>query len=315
MIKAIHFTKKPQYKELSTIKECKKYLDSNTTTWLHFQGESKEKIKDLAEKLGYHDLLIEDILSKTERPKAEVFDDHLLVTFASLYYENKRITRMRGSIIWTKSNVISFHSAKHPHLEDVREHLQKFKPGPDYVVYRILDYTVDEYFKVLEQLGDDIEKLEDSIMRNPTDHDLKTLHKLKTATIHIRKAVWPLREIINALSRGDFRDFQKSTKTHLRDLHDHTIEVIDTQETFRDMLSSMLDLYISTVSKKMNEVMQVLTVIATIFIPLTFVAGVYGMNFEYMPELEWKYGYAFAWGIMLLVALAMGVFFRKKRWL
>nr|WP_236639452.1 magnesium/cobalt transporter CorA [Pelosinus sp. UFO1] len=187
--------------------------------------------------------------------------------------------------------------------------------GADYLAYALLDCIVDYYYVALEYLGERIEVLEDQVMLDPKPEVLKEIHGLKNEMLFVRKAVWPLREIINALARGDSTLFQKDTLIYLRDIYDHMIQVIDSIEMYRDMVTGMLDIYISSISYRTNEVMKVLTIIATIFIPLTFIVGLYGMNFKYMPELEWEWGYPAILCIMALISLGMIHYFRKKKWL
>jgi len=187
--------------------------------------------------------------------------------------------------------------------------------GADYLVYALLDSVVDNYFMILEKIGGNIEEIEDELIANPSPETLQTIHNLKRQMIFLRKSVWPLREVISRLERWESPLLQKSTYIYLRDVYDHTIQVIDAIETFRDMLSGMLDIYLSSVSNRMNEVMKVLTIIATIFIPLTLVAGLYGMNFKYMPELEWPWGYPSVLVFMFIVGILMVIYFRRKRWL
>jgi magnesium transporter len=187
--------------------------------------------------------------------------------------------------------------------------------GADYLAYSLLDSIVDHYFIVLEQVGEKVEFLEEELVTNPTPETLQTIHNLKREMIFLRRSVWPLREVIGALERGESSLIQESTEIYLRDVYDHTIQVIDTIETFRDMISGMLDIYLSSVSNRMNEVMKVLTIIATIFIPLTLIAGIYGMNFQYMPELGWRWAYPMVWLVMLVIGILMLVYFRRKKWL
>jgi len=187
--------------------------------------------------------------------------------------------------------------------------------GTDYLMYALLDAVVDNYFVVLEKIGERIEDLEEQLIADPGPETLQAIHHLKRELIFLRKSVWPLRESISALERGELDLIQDKTTVYLRDVYDHTIQVIDTVETYRDMVSGMLDVYLSSVSNKMNEVMKVLTIIATIFIPITFIAGVYGMNFKHMPELETEWGYPVVWLVMILIGVVMLAYFRKKKWL
>jgi magnesium transporter len=189
------------------------------------------------------------------------------------------------------------------------------KMGADYLAYALVDSIVDNYFVILERLGERIEFLEERLVVQPTPATLQSIHNLKREMIFLRKSVWPLREVISRLERGGSALIQESTMVYLRDIYDHTIQVIDTIETYRDILSGMLDIYLSSISNRMNAVMKVLTIIATIFMPLTFIAGVYGMNFKYMPELEWHWGYPLIWLIMVIIALSMLLYFKNKKWL
>ena len=188
------------------------------------------------------------------------------------------------------------------------------KVGADYLFYALIDAVVDNYFLVLETMGEEIEDLEDQLLNNPTPRILEYVHRLKQELIYLRKGVWPLREVINGLLKSNPERIKKETEIFLRDVYDHTIQVIETVETYRDMVAGLQDLYLSSVSNKMNEVMKVLTIIATLFIPLTFIAGIYGMNFEVMPELKWKYGYFAVWGVIIIIGIIMVVYFKKKKW-
>ncbi len=189
------------------------------------------------------------------------------------------------------------------------------KAGPDYLAHAIIDGIVDSYFVILDRLGERIEDLENALISNPAPETLRAIQSLKREMILLRKSVWPLREMIGSLGRSDSPLIREPSVIYFRDVHDHAVQVIDTIETYRDMLSGMLDIYLSTISNKMNEIMKVLTIIATIFMPLTFIAGVYGMNFKYMPELEWAWGYFVIWGVMLAIAVWMLVYFKRKKWL
>ncbi len=186
--------------------------------------------------------------------------------------------------------------------------------GPDYLAYALMDAIVDNYFAILEALGEQIEELGEEAVNDPTPATLHTIQALKRDLIHLRRSIWPLREVVSALERGESKLIRKTTAVYLRDVYDHTIQVIETVETFRDMVSGMFDIYLSSVSNRMNEVMKVLTIIATIFIPITFVAGVYGMNFHSMPELAQPWGYPAALVVMAGIAVWMIFFFKRKGW-
>lgn len=187
--------------------------------------------------------------------------------------------------------------------------------GPDYLAYALIDAIVDHYFTTLENYGDIIAEIEEELFEDHQNDPMGKIHQLKQEMIYLRKSIWPLRELLNQISRGESDLFEKETLIFIRDVYDHTIQVIDTVETYRDLLSGLLDLYLSTLSNRMNEVMKVLTIIATLFIPLTFIAGVYGMNFEYMPELHWRWSYPIVWLVMISISVLMLIYFRRKKWL
>jgi magnesium transporter len=225
------------------------------------------------------------------------------------------------SLILGSNFVISFQESPGGDVFDpVRDRIRTGKgrlrkQGPDYLAYALLDAIVDNYFLVLEKLGERVEGLEEELITEPGQQTLHEMHALKREMIYVRRSVWPLREVVSGLERVESPLIKQSTGIFLRDVYDHTIQVIDTVETYRDMLSGMLDIYLSSVSNRMNQVMKVLTIIATIFIPLTFVAGIYGMNFRFMPEIEWRWGYFVVLGIMLAIGLLMVISFKRKRWM
>jgi magnesium transporter len=309
-------------REPDAIDECFPYRDTPTVTWINIDGlHEVDVIQKIGDKFGLHPLVLEDIVNTGQRPKMEDFEDNLFVVVKMLTYDDEEglVKSEQFSLVLGPHYVISFQEKVGDVFEQVRERLRKAKgrirkTGPDYLLYALIDAIVDNYFVVLEKIAEEIESLEDRIMLDPTTDLLQTIHYVKRELIFLRKSVWPLREAISALERGDSSLVQEKTALYLRDVYDHTIQVVDTIETFRDMVSGMLDVYLSSVSNRMNEVMKVLTIIATIFIPITFLAGIYGMNFKNMPELEWAWGYPLVWCIILVVALIMVLYFRKKRW-
>ncbi|HEO63988.1 MAG TPA: magnesium/cobalt transporter CorA, partial [Candidatus Omnitrophica bacterium] len=236
------------------------------------------------------------------------------------YNDLSGIESEQVSLILGANFVLSFQEKSGDVFDLIRERISSAKGrirkmGPDYLVYSLLDAVVDSYFAILEKLGEKIEGLEEELVKDPSSKTLQSIHNLKRDTIYLRRSVWPLREVINGILRSESGIVKESSYIFLRDLYDHTIQIIDTVETLRDMVSGMLDIYLSSISNKMNEVMKVLTIIATIFIPLTFIAGVYGMNFHNMPELNWRYGYPVALSAMAAVVVIMITYFKRKRWL
>ncbi len=315
--------KQLRQKEAQTIEECFPFRDEPTVTWINIDGLHEV---DLIEKLGVHfnihSLVLEDILHTGQRPKAEDFGKYLYVVLRSLSYSEKQdeILEEQISMLIGSNYVISFQEQAGDEFNPVRERIksgrfQMNKRKADFVAYSLIDAVVDNYFLILEKMGEKIESLEDELLDHPTPATLQTIHRLKRKLITLRKSAWPLREVIGGLERGESSLFQKSTTIYLKDVYDHSIRVIDTIETYRDMVSGMLDMYLSNLSNKLNEVMKVLTIISTIFIPLTFLAGIYGMNFDFMPELRWRWGYFAIWGIMIMIGVGMIFYFRKKKWL
>ena len=313
-----------QEKEPKTVEECFPFKDLPTVTWVNVDGLHDIHIMEkIGKHFGLHPLVLEDILNTEQRPKVEDFDDYIFVVLKMLYYDETdgEIRAEQISIILGSDFVLSFQETVGDIFDPLRDRIRQAKGrvrkmGPDYLAYNLLDAIVDNYFVVLEKLGEQIEGMEEELVTNPTPETLQRIHNLKREMIFLRKSVWPLREVVSRLERGESKLIHESTGIYLRDVYDHTIQVIDTVETYRDMLSGMLDIYLSSISNRMNQVMKVLTIIATIFIPLTFVAGIYGMNFEYMPELKWHWFYPKAfWLVMLGVAAVMLVYFRRKRWL
>ena len=312
-----------QEKQVETIEECFPFKETSTVTWINVSGLHQV---DIVEKIGshfdLHPLLLEDILNTGQRPKMEDFENYLFVVLKMLGYreDKSRVTAEQVSLILGPNFVLSFQEQLGDVFDPVRDRIRKGKGrmrkrGPDYLAYALFDTIVDNYFIVLEKFGERIEALEEELLTDPSLETLQAIHDLKRETILLKKSIWPLRELISGLERTESPLIKDSTGAFLRDVYDHTIQVIDTIETFREMISGLLDLYISSISNKMNEVMKVLTIIATIFIPITFIAGIYGMNFENMPELAWGGSYYVALFAMFVVAMVMVGYFRKKEWL
>ncbi len=303
--------------------------DKEGVTWIAFTGQLQQHwIDSLEEVLQIHPLVIEDIVNAGQRPKVEEFDDHLFLTLKTFFSSEKAntIKTQQLSIVLGENYVLTFQNHPNELFDDVLQRIKSGKGrirgmGPDYLTYRLVDSVVDSYFNVIDKVGDAIETIEDRLMAEPEEQVLYDIHSLKRDMIFLRRSIWPMREVVGTLSRDRTSMINPETEVFYRDIYDHTIQVIDTIETFRDMLSGMLDLYLSSLSNKMNEVMKVLTIIATIFIPLTFIAGIYGMNFDpdasplNMPELGWYFGYPFAMGSMVIIAIIMLIFFRKKKWI
>jgi magnesium transporter len=311
-----------QEKEMQAVDECCVFRDTDTVTWINLEGIRPEVVEKLGEMFRLHPVAVDSILNLDQRPKYEDFDDCILLVLKMLLLNEERQAEIEQvSIVFGPNYAISFQEGTAGDVFDpIRERIRANKGrirrgGPDYLAYALVDSIVDNYFVVLEHLGERIEFLEEDIAARPEPATLQAIHDLKQEMIFLRKSVWPLREVIGSMEREESPLIKEPTKVYLRDVYEHTIQVIDTVETYRDMLSGMLDIYLSSISYRLNEVMKVLTIIATIFIPLTFVAGVYGMNFRYMPEIGWKWGYPLVWLVMLSAAGVMLYYFRKKKWL
>lgn len=318
-----------QMKEITDVEELLPFRDNPTVTWINIDGvHDVTIIERLGRYFRIHPLVLEDILHTTQRPKIEDFEDYIYIVLQMFYLSNRKGEHDTGpeviseqvSLILGRNFVISLQEAGGDTFDPIRMRLKASKGriremGADYLAYALIDSIVDNYFVILEKLGELIEMLEDELLDDPGPDTLEKLHVLRNEMIFLRKSSWPLREVLNRLLREESGLISRTTQIYIKDIYDHIIQVIDTIETYRDMLSGMLDIYLSSISNRMNEVMKVLTIIATIFIPLTFLAGVYGMNFRYMPELSWKWGYPFLWLIMITIGITMFFYFRKKKWL
>jgi len=312
-----------QEREPENLGECFLFKKEPTVTWVNVHGVHEvEILEKFGNCFGLHPLVMEDILNTDQRPKIENYGEDLFIVLKMLSYDEKKgeISAEQVSLVLRSNAVLSFTEKEKGAFTPIQERLRSGKGrlrkmGADYLAYTLLDIIVDHYFAILEKLSEKIEELEEKLVTNPTTPILQKIQNLKREMIFLRKWVWPLREVISSLERGESSWIQEGTRFYLRDVYDHTIQVMDTVETFREVLSGMMDIYLSSINNRMNAVMKVLTIIATIFMPLTFLAGVYGMNFKHMPELEWQWGYPLLWVFMILIAVFMLISFRKKRWL
>ncbi|HII05973.1 MAG TPA: magnesium/cobalt transporter CorA [Methanotrichaceae archaeon] len=311
---------------VTSIDQCLDFKKKPSVTWINVVGVHRPKvIEKIGDCFDIHPLILEDILNTEQRPKIEDFDDYIFIVLKMLSSDDtddgmEEIRSEQVSLIVGQGFVISFQETGGDVFDPVRDRIRKSKgkirkTGADYLAYALIDAIVDNYFLILEDVGEDLEVLEEELVTNPSSDTSHQIHEMKRDMIFLRKSVWPLREVISRLSRGESEIFEESTEIYLRDVYDHTVQVIDAIETFRDILSGMLDIYLSSISNRMNEVMKVLTIIATIFIPLTLVAGIYGMNFDYMPELRWRWGYPAVLLFMLFTGFLMVLYFRRREWL
>ncbi len=322
IIKLINYSEESfEEKELDSIDECVPYKEKHGVTWVNIDGlHDIDIINSIGAQFNLHPLVLEDILNTGQRPKLDDMEDYLFIVAKMIYYnpDDDRMKFEQISFLLWENFVITFQEDIGDVFDPVRERLRKGKGrirkmGSDYLLYTLLDALVDSYYGVLEKIGEKVESLEEDLMDSPNPDTLQVIHHMKGELVFLRRSVWPLREIIGSLEKDELNLISEKTTIFYRDVYDHTIQVIDTIETCRDIVSGMMDLFLSSVSNRMNEVMKKLTVIATIFIPLTFIAGVYGMNFEFMPELKWHWGYPAVWTGMIIVGIVMFLWFKRKK--
>lgn len=315
-----------QVKEITpkNLEEVIHLIDTTTDTlWVNIDGIHDESIiENICSKILVHKLTMEDILSVGQRPKIDEHENyiHIVLRMFMMEVDGESVNDEQLSFILHKNILISFQEKTGDVFEGVRKRIIEGKGfirkrGSDYLLYALVDSVVDHYFLILEALGEKIETLETELLMNPTESVLAKLHHLRRETLELRRSVYPLREVISKFEKIDDSILNPDVRVFIRDLYDHTIQVIETIEVLRESASGLLDLYMNSVSNRMNEIMKVLTIMASIFIPLTFIAGVYGMNFQYIPELDYRYGYFVIWGVMILVFVGMLIYFKRKKWL
>jgi len=310
-------------KEIKGLQECFYFADTSMISWIDVEGlHEVELIQQIGECQGFNPLMLEDIVNTDQRPKLEDFNDYLYIVVKMLHErEDGEIAVEQVSLVVGGNFVISFQEGlEGDAFGPVRDRLRSGKGkirtmGTDYLAYVLIDAVVDGYFGVLEQVGERIEDLEEEVVAAPSPETVRNIHKLKREMIVLRKALWPLREVIGALERRESPLISEPVTIYLRDVYDHTIQAIDAVEAYRDILAGLLDIYLSSISNRLNEIMKFLTIVGTIFLPLTFIAGVYGMNFQNMPELHWRWGYFASLLLMLVVAFVMLFYFKRKKWL
>jgi len=309
---------------IDNIQAASTLSDLPSVTWINMEGiHDLDLLSGIGSQFGIHPLTLEDIANTAHRPKAEEFDTYLFIVFKMLRFNEMQtqIISEQVSLVLGRHFLISFQESPGDVFEPVRDRLRKGKgriqkSGCDYLAYALIDAVVDHYYLILEKLDDRIEFIEEALLsKGPEKSLLETMHQLRREALYLRKQIWPLREMVNLLRKGEFERIEATTQVFLSDVHDHVIQVLDTIEVYRETLNGLLELYHSALSNRMNEVMKVLTIIATIFIPITFVAGIYGMNFDFMPELHWRLGYLGVWGVICAIAVAMILYFKRKDWL
>ncbi len=294
---------------------------ADSILWINVGGvHNVEVLEAFGKQFRLHPLLLEDIANTDQRPKLDDYETHLFLVVKMLVANPSGVLAEQVSFVLGPNVVLSFQENGTDVFGAVRERLRGGKgrlrdSGSDYLLYALLDAIVDQYFGVLEALGEQIETLQERVVSNPQPETLHEIHALKRQLLFVRRAVWPLREAVHSLSRAESPYLRESTRIFFRDVYDHVIQIADTVETLREMVSASLDIYLSSVSNRLNAVMRVLTVITTIFMPLSFIASIYGMNFEHMPELKWRWGYPLVLVVMGLVGIGMLAGFRRRKWL
>jgi len=303
------------------LSDCLSHVKPNMVKWINVEGlHEPELIEQIGKIYNIHPLTLEDIVHVDQRPKFEDYDHYVVAIMKMINYTTE-VTSEQLAIVLCENTVISF---QEPHNGDafniIRERLRQCKGrvrklGADYLAYALMDAVVDCYFTAIEKIGDKIEEIEEDIISDSDKEALLELYHLKREMIYLRKQVWPMRDMINNMIRSETKLIHDSSDIYLRDLSDHVTRIIDTVETYRDLLSGIMDIYLSTNANRMNEVMKVLTIMSSIFIPVTFIVGVYGMNFENMPELKTQNGYFVTWGIMLSIIIGLMIYFKRKKWM
>ncbi|MBJ6724136.1 magnesium/cobalt transporter CorA [Geomesophilobacter sediminis] len=311
------------HRQVDSLAKCLVRKPSPTVSWINVDGVSEvDVLREFGACYGIHPLVLEDILATDQRPKVEDYGDYLYVVLKMISpgKPGEEIHSEQVSFIVGADYLISFQEGLDGDVfAPIRTRLKNEKSrlrstGPDFLLHGLLDVVVDNYFVVLEQLSERIEDVEDDLIANPAPATVHGIYRLRRQMLFLHKVVWPLRELVGSLQRRDSELIQDGTVIYLRDLYDHTVQVLDTLETLRDTVSGMIDIYLSSTSNRLNEVMKVLTIIATIFMPLSFIVGWYGMNFKNMPEYDLPYAYPVVLVVMAAIATGMVVYFKRKRW-
>jgi magnesium transporter len=308
-----------------SLNECLAFKDKPTVTWINIDGtHDQAAINHICECYGLNKFIQEQVADNSLRPKIEDHGDHLFVIMKMFLYnkETSTIVPEQVSMVIGKHYVITFQerNLEEDVFDPIRKRIRSAgtkirQSNTDYLVYRLMDSVIDYYFAIMEIMGERVEEIELETVTKPDKKTLLHMQQIRKDMLYLRRYIWPMREILNSMQRGETKLISVDVQRSLRTLYEHLAQVIDTIEILRETMSSLLDIYLSSISNKLNEVMKVLTVISTIFMPLTFLVGVYGMNFRHMPELEWRYGYLMVWGVIALIVIGMLIYFRKKKWL
>jgi magnesium transporter len=306
---------------ITALSEVVSLIPPGEQAWLRIVGHQTSVLGELGNRFGVHPLVLEDVVNVGQRPKVEDYDTYVFVVLDLVRWDGARdLQEEQVSLLLFANLLISIQERESDLFKPVEERLRAQRSkmrvqGVDHLAYALIDTGVDHYFPTLERVGEQIDEVEDVLLEKPDRGTFEQLHRIKRDLLRLRKATWPLREMVGAMARTDSALVREGTRVWLRDVYDHAVQIIDIVETFREMTAELADLYLSSVSNRMNEIMKVLTVIATIFMPLTFLVGVYGMNFRNMPELSWAWGYPVVWVVMVLIGAGMVWMFKRRGWL
>ena len=299
------------------------FLQNENTKWIRVTGiQNSELIARIGELFHINQLELEDLSNTTLRPRMEEREHYIFQAYKALLFnaEDREVTIEQVSLVMGRDFVISFHETEPVLFDPLRNRILHSKGrirkmNSDYLAFAIADVMIDQYFTILEDIGDTVQNIESELVLNPDQANQEAIYRMKRRLVYVGNTIWPVRELINKLERSDHELIHDETRIYFRNIYDHTVQIIETLESLRDLTSSMMDLYLSSVSLKLNEIMKVLTIFSALFIPLTFLAGVYGMNFKYLPELEWKLGYPMFWGISIVATIGMVFYFKRRKWL
>ena len=303
--------------------QLKKFLQTDNIKWIRVTGvHDVDLIARIGEIFHISQLELEDLSNTTERPRMEERDNYIFLIFKALLLnpEDKEVSIEQVSLILGEKFVLSFHETEPKLFDELRTRILNSKGRvrkmkSDYLVFALADVMIDQYFYILEDIGNTIETIESELIINPDSANQEAIYRIKRRLVYVGRTIWPVRELINEVERSDHPMIHEESRIYFRNIYDHTVQIVETLDSLRDLTSSMMDLYLSSVSLKLNEIMKVLTIFSALFIPLTFFAGVYGMNFKFLPELEWRWGYAMFWVICVTATILMLFYFKRKRWL
>lgn len=308
-------------RKIKDISECQNALTNNYISWVNIDGtHSVDLIQSVGETFKIHPLIMEDILNTTQRPKIEINDDYIYVTLKMVFYDNEKetFTKEQLSIIFLKNLIVTIQEIPGDVFDNIRERVlmnkgRVRKMGADYLLYSLIDAIVDEYFKIVDRLEIELESIEENI--NSHNDTVQEIHWLKKELLYVKRAVFPVREILTSIMKDDHPFINDKTSIYFRDIYDHCIQIHESVEIIRDVVSGLIEIQLSSTSNKMNEVMKYLAVFTSTFIPLTFITSIYGMNFEFMPELKWQYGYFYVLGLLFFTGMSLLWLFKKNKWL